>query len=82
MQDGENVNRVFQDAISDDIGRPRHNHFPRATDTAHFSGIGHAAGLADGEPNALDRAQGSGGVIVRNVLEDFMELLDCWKSPP
>jgi len=82
MEDGENVNRVVQNAISDDVGRSRHNHLPRAGDAAHSPGIGHAGSLPDGEPNALDRPEGRGGVIVRDVLEDSMELLDRGKGPP
>lgn len=82
MQNGENVNRVIQDAIGDDVGSSRYDYLARAADAAHSSGIGHAGSLTDGEPNALDRPKGRAGVIVRDVVEDFMELLDRWKGPP
>ena len=82
MQDGENVTRVFQDAIGDDVRRSGHIHFPRASDAADSAGIGHAGGLTNGEPNALDRPEGGGGVFVCDVIEDFMELLDRWQGPP
>ena len=82
MQNGENVNRVFQDAISDDVGRSRYDYLARATDAAHSSGIGHPGSLTDGEPNALDRPEGRAAIIVRDVVEDFPELLDRGKGPP
>ena len=76
MQNRENVNRVIQNAISDNIGRSRYNQFTRAADAAHSSGVGHAGSLPDGKPNARDHLDGSGRVIVRDVIKDLVELLD------